>query len=392
MTSAVPVVADVVELARPGVDVRVGIGRTPHLELVVSGAGSTAVDVAAHGRLAIATGVHAGDEWVVRVPVVLLEPQFRLTLYGPDREPIAVVEGRNELRPPATQLSPLLVHQLARGGTTVLMRLLAAHPDVAAFGRYPLETRLALSLLHGVAVTAGAYPAEHRPDFIDGAPLQHPTPYLTVDELGEAAAREAFTDGIAALRDGAAAMVDGTYRALRPGARHWAEKFQFESPGAVITQQTALAGWPGTRQVIVLRDPRDLVCSRLSFNAKRSFGSFDLDLDDDHTSAVPVTARHVRLVLEQRAAFPDAAVIRYEDLVTDPVRASTELFRSLGIRYDWSTVRNAVDAATGTRDDQHVTSSSPAASVGRWRDELPEAALDVVHRELGDELERLGYG
>lgn len=382
----------VVQSIASEVSVEVAVGRTPHLDVIVQAPGLEAVEVAAHGTLSIVAGESYDGRLIARVPLLLLGAQYELTVLGPNKEPLAVVHGVDpSFRAPVTQLAPMLVHQLARGGTTVLMRLLAAHPEIAAFDRNQLETRLGLSLLHALAVTGGGYPPGERRDFVDGAPDLLPTPHLTSDELGAEAAAWAFGDGLGALRDGYAAAIDGTYRALRPSARFWAEKFQFESPGAAVTQQLAIATWPATRQVIVLRDPRDLVCSRLSFNSKRSFGSFGLELGDDHESAVPVTARHVRMVLDQLDAFPDAAVVRYEDLVGDPVAAATRLFGGLGLAYDWATVRHAVDASTGRRDEQHMTTSSAAASVGRWRTELPPAALSALERELGSELERLGY-
>jgi hypothetical protein len=39
----------------------------------------------------------------------------------------------------------------------------------------------------------------------------------------------------------------------------------------------------------------------------------------------------------------------------------------------------------------HVSASSPEASVGRWREELDAETVEVFRRELGAELEALGF-
>ena len=160
---------------------------------------------------------------------------------------------------------------------------------------------------------------------------------------------------------------------------------------AAVTQQATLATWPDTRQLVLVRDPRDLLCSRLSFNRQRAEASFDLDLHDDAVTGAPTIVHHLRLAARQVAAFPDAILVRYEDLVGHPVATATQIFRQLGLDHGYATVRAAVDHAVDSRPDGHVTTASPEASIGRWRSELPAAAAQHLVDELSSELAVFGY-
>ena len=216
-------------------------------------------------------------------------------------------------------------------------------------------------------------------------------PYVSEHFLGTDIYEAQQRDGFERLRGVIADTVEDIYLQRQPGALFFAEKFRIESRHAARTQQTVLATWPGSRQIILVRDPRDLLCSRLSFNRQRSEASFDLDLTDDAVTGAPTIVNHLRLAAQQCAAFPDALLVRYEDLVAHPVATATRLFRGLGLDHGYATVHRAVANAVTARSDQHVTTSSASASIGRWRSELPAEAAGHLVDELADELELFGY-
>ena len=355
------------------------------------------VSAALHGALDLAEATRGDDgRWHLQIPAVMLEADFRLTVRAHTADEVvdvAVVRGRNNrfaARPHGVQA--LLMHQLGRAGSTMMMRLLAGHPDVAVFDDYPLETRPGLAWMHNLAVLLG--PPTVRPGdepFFDEVDVAAANPYVSEHFLGTGIHEAQQSDGYERLRGVIADTVEDIYLQRQPGASFFAEKFRIESRHAARTQQTVLATWPGSRQIILVRDPRDLLCSRLSFNRQRSEASFDLDLTDDAVTGAPTIVNHLRLAAQQCAAFPDALLVRYEDLVAHPVATSTRLFRALGLDHGYATVHRAVANAVTARSDQHVTTSSAGASIGRWRSELPAEAAGHLVDELADELELFGY-
>ena len=327
---------------------------------------------------------------------MLLEADFRLAVRAhTDGEvhELAVVTGRNGRfgeRPAGIQA--LLMHQLGRAGSTMMMRLLAGHPEVAVFDDYPLETRPGLAWMHDLAVLLGTQTVRPGDEpFFDEVDVATANPYLSEYFLGAEILGSQHRGGFERLREVVADMVEDTYLERRPGASFFAEKFRIESRHAARTQQATLATWPASRQIVLVRDPRDLFCSRLSFNRQRSEASFDLDLTDDAITGAPTIVHHLRLAAAQVDAFPDAIVVRYEDLVERPVATATRLFGDLELDHGFTTVRRAVEHAVETRSDQHVTTASPAASVGRWRAELRPRPRAHLATELADELARFGY-
>jgi len=385
-------------------------GDRPHAHLIIdidntglSGSEATpksnqicGVEAVVHGDLAIAQGYRdSGNNWRVEVPAVLLPPVFKLRVQSVgtagERHDLVTIFGRNGRHVPRTTgPAPLLMHQLGRAGSTMMMRLLASHPEIQAFEAYPLEARPGLAWMHTLGVLLGEVAPGHAA-FFDEDRSVTANPYLTDSFLGPELVAELHRGGLDRLRSALIEIIEQTYVHGAPNARLFVEKFRIESRHAVITQHVALAAWPNTRQIILVRDPRDLLCSRLSFNQKRSQASFDLDLTDDALSGAPTIVNHLRLAARQAAAFPDALVVRYEDLVLHPVATATKLFCGLGVQYGYDAVSTAVLRAAGDRPEGHTTTASPAASVGRWRNELPTAAADHLGHELANELERFGY-
>ncbi|MFK7919960.1 MAG: sulfotransferase [Ilumatobacter sp.] len=366
-------------------------------EAVASASPWESVSASLHGGLDIAQAAQLGNgTWQLQVSAVLLEPDFRLSIRAQTDDgliDLAAVVGRNgRFGVRSKGMQALLMHQLGRAGSTMMMRLLAGHPEIAVFDDYPLEARPGLAAMHGIGVLLGAQtvPLGDEP-FFDADASVTANPYLTERFLGASILADNQRQGFDRVRTATAEMVEDAYDAVRPGAAFFAEKFRIESPRANLTQQTTLATWPRSRQIVLVRDPRDLLCSRLSFNQKRSEASFDLDLTDDAVTGVPTIVDHLRIAARQVQAFPEAILVRYEDLVLQPVATATRIFRELELDHGYATVVGAVENAVMARSEHHSTTDSPSASIGRWRTELPPAAADHIVAELASELPVLGY-
>jgi hypothetical protein len=86
-------------------------------------------------------------------------------------------------------------------------------------------------------------------------------------------------------------------------------------------------------------------------------------------------------------------LVRYEDLIQAPEPALIELFEHLGLDADAERVAETVrraEASTASMS-HHRTTSDPASSIGRWREDLPEDIAEICNDELGPLLAEFGY-
>jgi hypothetical protein len=87
-----------------------------------------------------------------------------------------------------------------------------------------------------------------------------------------------------------------------------------------------------------------------------------------------------------------AHLVRYEDLVLEPESTLAALLRYLGL--DAEAHAEEMAAALVARDPEtewHRTTPDPRASIGRWREDLSEAARQACEDVLGPELLAFGY-
>ena len=82
----------------------------------------------------------------------------------------------------------------------------------------------------------------------------------------------------------------------------------------------------------------------------------------------------------------DVPVIRYEDLVLD----LDGVARGCRSGSASSSTPSAVRADSETRE-RHVSATSPEASIGRWREEMPREIAARFERELGEPMRELGF-
>ena len=85
-------------------------------------------------------------------------------------------------------------------------------------------------------------------------------------------------------------------------------------------------------------------------------------------------------------------MIRYEDLLADPVSELDSLCRWIGLERDGSDLEEAVRAhAFGANEPTGPKEFARAASPGLWRQNLSEEEQQVVQEIIGERLAALGY-
>jgi hypothetical protein len=338
------------------------------------------------------------------VGVLGLDREFelglRVVLENGDRIPIGTVRARRTLLPPPAgeRLRPLRVTCMRRSGSTWLMHLLAAHPEVVVFPKYPYESTPARYWAHMTRVLsepadwiASTPPVSfasdprqigHNPYYDDAVDDPRLRGWYGRDYLGD----------LAAL---ARRSADAWYRRVaetqeKANASFFAEK-HIVQPGEFSALWDEL--YPGGSEVLLVRDFRDIAYSAISFDRahdRRRFSEHPGGPDEVYVQRVKRGAERLRRIRESQ---PGAHVIRYEALVERPKEVLRSLLDHVGVDASPSTVEailhGAEEPIPGAR--RHVTAPSVEQSVGRWRDEADDSFRALCDRLLGDALRAFEY-
>lgn len=153
--------------------------------------------------------------------------------------------------------------------------------------------------------------------------------------------------------------------------------------------------YPEAREIFLVRDFRDMVCSVLAFNEKRGYQAFWrelVDTDEEYVTRI-VRVRLMELYRQWQARADRTCLVRYEDLVQRPLEVLPEILAYLGLDGGSEVAEKMLAAAAVETPElrDHRTAPDAAASIGRWRRDLTPELQAVCRRELGDLLEAFGY-
>jgi hypothetical protein len=295
-------------------------------------------------------------------------------------------------------LTPILVDHTGRDGSTLMMRLLATSPNISVPGPYPFEKKYFAYLWRWSRMLERRDQSEWW-TYIDLASLTHepgksligPPPWSSdlIHGEDESMSRHVFEAAWRELSRRATEQVRAAHEDPAAEVRYYAEKHQ-------DTRLIDLSELPPVRVLVLVRDPRDMFASFHAFDAKRQSEGrpgFEAarpapwESEGDRISRFIERERsRMRWVaeVERDGTFP---VVRYEDLVSDLDEQARRLEAWLDVPLD-----PRAAAQDQKLRDMHVSAATPEASVGRWRTELDPPLAGRFRRELGEELEALGYG
>jgi len=337
------------------------------------------------------------------VSVVGMTPDFELfvqaVLEGGVRVPMARLRGRHQSIPSLFRpsIQPLLVTSLGRMGTTWVMRLLAEHPNIAALRLYPYETRPGrywMQLLG--AMVEPAFPAQSasRLGILEEDWWSAQDPFQRAS-LGRYPALQQwfnaqFVEQTASLCQ---RSIEDCYQQIAVAQHqqptYFAEKhIPDEAPGIIWEL------YPHAREIFVVRDLRDMLCSIRAFNTKRGTLGFARNLFNSEEEYVQYVARvSHRLLSSWRTRKARACLVRYEDLLQAPETALQSMLAYLDLERGSSVIDGMLQRAMlDTPELQaHRTSSDALASIGRWRSDLDPATQQLCDTAFGDALAEFGY-
>ena len=171
-----------------------------------------------------------------------------------------------------------------------------------------------------------------------------------------------------------------------------------KTPAYVRSIPTLHALWPEARFVHIIRDGRDVCMSVLNWNkAERTAGRYASWEEDPVTTTALWWERKVRKAREDGAALGPALYheMHYEDLIEDPQQECKRLCEFLGVPYDDAMIRFAEGK---TRTDLPNARKTPkkawlpiTSGMRNWRTEMPAQDLERFEAAVGNLLEELSY-
>ncbi|TMB90758.1 MAG: sulfotransferase [Chloroflexi bacterium] len=315
------------------------------------------------------------------------------------RVELARIRGTRTLAPDDGEagLQPLIVTSLARSGSTLLLGLLAGHPEIVVDRIVPYETRTSSYWMHVYKVLSR--PANHAragdlDTFVYNGHFVGQNPYNAAFRNEPQLVREWYgrtsVDGLAAF---CRQTIQSFYHVIakvngqaRP--RYFAEK-TLGSPTTFLWREL----YTNAHEIFLVRDFRDMAASILAFNAKRGYPAFarqQFTSDEEYMHHLQMSARELRLAWQQRAQ--SSLLVRYEDLVRCPQESLARILQHLGLDVSPKIIQGMLDSVAATPELQgHRTSQDAESSIGRWRVDMEPRLQQVCQASLAEALAEFGY-
>ena len=342
-----------------------------------------------------------------------LEPKIELVAVLDDetRIPVATVILRRWALVPeyVPRIPPLVVTTLGRSGSTWLMQMLASHPQIVVFRRFPYESTPAKYWLHALRVLAEPvnFVQSMQPDTFDepwwvGNNPYHDDRVYEQDRLAAWFARS----HIEAMADHTKRTIDDWYTTLanvqaQPDVSFFAEKHVWPTYLPDLIWEL----YPRTKEIFLVRDFRDMAHSILAFDKRRGYAGFGRPegSSDEEYMRGELRRMVVDLLRGWRQRRDRAHLVRYEDLVLEPRETVTAMLGYLGL--DSSPDRVGDVLAHGAEQvltlpgfsyepsevASHRTAPDLKATIGRWRAESDESFRALSDEVFGEALREFGY-
>lgn len=166
--------------------------------------------------------------------------------------------------------------------------------------------------------------------------------------------------------------------------------------------------------IYLVRDPRDVAVSEYHFDVKKRYIAADMTLEQfirpflaGETSSYGSWWEHAASWIGPRFGNPAFLLVRYEDLLTDPIGETGKIAEFLGIVADEERLRAAVERSsadkmrklekqdadkwTGTKNTVKEIPFVRAAKSGGWKDSLPRPLVEQIEVAWFPLMNFLGY-
>jgi hypothetical protein len=298
-----------------------------------------------------------------------------------------------------TDLVPILVDGSGRDGTTLAMQLLGTSPEIAFDRVYPYEQRYFNYLLQWSRLPERADWNESKwnldslahSDFLRDTDVVGPIPWMERSLIANSGSQDfwkaifeaAWTEFSGRAREAMQSQLGDTALSIRYYAQKNAESWDMPADEVPL---------PEVKIIALLRDPRDIWQSSVAFHRRRR-GEGDAFLplaegESEESYLVDFIERQkTRLAwLQALPAENEVPIVRYENLIADLPAEAERLGDWLGVQLDAGAVLRRRDGL-----GEHITATSPEASVGRWKNEMSGELAARFSAAMGPQLAEAGY-
>lgn len=335
-------------------------------------------------RLRLAMLYAFWPKWAALTPR-LLDAIGRPPAWETDGTPVIAARGakRAAARPePRSAPCPLVfVLGCPRSGTTMLERMLDAHPDLAMSHETHWVTK------HAKRRRDLTREGFVRPDTLDALYAD----YRFTRMAPPRGQIEAAMDRGPLKYRRFVRMVFDHYRGSR-GTPFVGDK----STGGYLRDIDRLNGvCPESKLVHLVRDGRDVCLSMLNWpKAARAAGRFPMFHDDPVATTAAWWQWHIRAGMDQgRPLGADTyRELRYEDLVREPERRCAELCEFLGLAPDTAMARfHAGRSKPGAGKSANAAWLAPTPGLRDWRTQMRDDQIEMFEAIAGETLAAFGY-
>jgi hypothetical protein len=311
---------------------------------------------------------------------------------------VGALGARTEDERKTKGLRPLMLTTLGRSGSTLVMGILSRHPEIIAYKPFEYEARVGRYWVDIFASLAqpGSYlqsivPANSAlPEWWLGRGEVLPGSHLPDQEVMEYLEKDAIDEWAANCRN----RISGFYEHLcgclgKTSARYFAEKCAPDRSAAMMR-----SFYPNRREIILVRDLRDTICSILAINRKRGYSGFgraNVGSDEEYIKYLRVSARQLLDVVTGENAKGETLLLRYEDFIHKPAGMLREVLGFLRVDQSEEIMAEMLGPAPAEVLAWHRTSTDAIASIGRWRTEFTESMRAAFREHLEDISLQLGY-
>ncbi len=283
------------------------------------------------------------------------------------------------VEPPANPY--VFVVGAARSGTTLLQRMLDAHPELAVVNEtywVPRKSRERTGLTRAGLVTPALFP------------LLLESPKFSRMDLTEPDLERVFSEEQPIRYERFVSLLFDLY-AQRRGKALAGDK----TPGYVRRIGQLHELWPQACFVHIIRDPRDVCLSMLEWRSgERTAGQYGTWALDPVVSTALYWRMSVALGREGGAVIGSDRYheVRYEDLVSAPDRTLERVCGFLSLPYAVAMVRFH-EGRTRVKPGRSTKAQwlPPTAGLRDWRAQLAPDAVPRIEAAVGDLLVSLGY-
>jgi hypothetical protein len=325
-------------------------------------------------------------------------------LQNENRIEIGTIQGRRRSLSTNFQptLQPLILTNVGRSGSTWLTQILGSHPQIITYQPFRYEPRVAsywtqvlrtlsepVSYLQSILVNEA-----HDEYWWIGDKYSSPPPSLEPDPVMQ---RWLGCDSVEELTGFCQHRIEGFYEQVtaiqgKTEPVYFAERFYGTGHTATMMMWEL---YSQAREIFLVRDLRDVLCSMLAFNKKTGltmFGRERVTNDQDFVHQIGTLFRDLLQNWHMRS--DKAYLLRYEDLISHPEETLASVLEYLELDFEPTTVQRTLRTAmtkTTELQHQHQTSADLNASIGRWRRDLGTALQAVCQEAFGDVLAGFGY-